>query len=129
MRSPLAEAGFTKAEIRSLSREMGLPTWDKPAQTCLATRFPYRERLTPEKLRRVEKAENLLHSLGLRQLRVRSHGHLARIEIPREDMAHPLSEMTPQIVDQLKGLGYAYVTLDLQGYRTGSMDGMIRREE
>jgi len=129
VRSPLAEAGFTKAEVRALSREMGLPTWDKPAQTCLATRFPYGEQLTLEKLRRVEDAEELLRSLGLRQLRVRSHGHLARIEVPREDMARLLSEMAAEIVGQLQGLGYAYVTLDLQGYRTGSMDEVIGREE
>jgi len=127
VRSPLAEAGLTKAEVRALSREMGLPTWDKPAQTCLATRFPYGEQLTLEKLRRVEDAEELLHSLGLRQLRVRSHDSLARLEVPREDMARLLAEMAPEIVDQLKGLGYAYVTLDLQGYRTGSMDELFRR--
>ncbi len=128
VRSPLAEAGLTKADIRALSREMGLPTWDKPAQPCLATRFPYGEQLTPEKLTRVEEAEEFLRSLGLRQLRVRSHDSLARIEIPREDMVRLLSEMASEIVDRLKGLGYAYVTLDLQGYRTGSMDESLRRE-
>jgi uncharacterized protein len=128
VRSPLAEAGFTKSEVRALSREMGLLTWDKPAQTCLATRFPYGEQLTLEKLSRVEKAENLLHSLGLRQLRVRSHNSLARIEVSKEDIAQLLSERAPEIVDKLKGLGYAYVTLDLQGYRTGSMDELLRRE-
>ena len=127
VRSPLAEAGLTKAEIRSLSREMGLPTWDKPAQTCLATRFPYGEQLTLEKLRRVEEAEEFLRSLGLRQMRVRSHDSLARIEVPREDTAGLLSKMAPEIVDKLKGLGYTYVTLDLEGYRTGSMDEVIRR--
>jgi len=126
VRSPLAEAGLTKAEIRSLSREMGLPTWDKPAQTCLATRFPYGERLTPEKLRRVEEAEEFLHSLGLKQLRVRDHGNMARIEVPREDMTRLLSEPAPKVVDRLKKSGYTYVTLDLEGYRTGSMDEVLK---
>ena len=129
VKSPLAEAGLTKVEVRTLSREMGLPTWDKPAQTCLATRFPYGERLTLEKLRRVEEAEEFLRSLGLRQMRVRSHDALARIEVPREDTAGLLSKMAPEIVDKLKGLGYTYVTLDLEGYRTGSMDEVIRRGE
>ena len=125
VRSPLAEAGLTKAEIRLISKGMGLPTWDKPPQTCLATRFPYGECLTLEKLRRVEEAEGFLHSLGLRQLRVRSHGPLARIEVPREDMAHLLSETPSRIVDKLKELGYTYVTLDLEGYRSGSMDEVL----
>lgn len=128
IRSPLTEAGLTKAEIRALSREMGLPTWDKPAQACLATRFPYGERLTLEKLERVEKAEEFLRSLGFGQLRVRSHGPLARIEVPGEDRARLLKSATP-IVARLKELGYTYVTLDLEGYRSGSMDELLRRGE
>lgn len=124
VRSPLAEARFTKAEIRSLSREMGLPTWNKPAQICLATRFPYGERLTREKLKRVEEAEGFLHSLDLGQVRVRDHGVLTRIEVPGEDMAR-LLELAPRVVDRLKGSGYTYITLDLEGYRTGSMDEVL----
>lgn len=126
VRSPLAEAGLTKAEVRALSQEMGLPTWDKPAGTCLATRFPYGDELTPEKLRRVEKAEQFLYSLGLAQVRVRIHGALARIEVPRHEMAHLVSEMALEIVDRFRELGYTYVTLDLQGYRTGSMDEVLK---
>lgn len=125
VRSPLAEAGLTKTEIRSLSREMGLPTWDKPAQSCLATRFPYGEELTIEKLRRVEEAEDFLHSLGFRIVRVRTHGTLASIEVSRPDMARLLSELTPRIIDKLKSLGYTHVSLDLEGYRTGSMDEVM----
>lgn len=125
VKSPLAEAGFTKAEIRSLSREMGLPTWNKPAQTCLVTRFPYGERLTRERLKRVEEAEGFLHSLDLRQVRVRDHGVLARIEVPAEDMVRLLA-LAPQVVDRLKELGYTYITLDLEGHRTGSMDEILK---
>ena len=127
VRSPLAEAGLTKDEIRALSKEIGLPTWDKPSQTCLATRFPYGECLTLEKLRRVEEAEGFLRSLGLRQLRVRSHGSLVRIEVSREDMAR-LLELAASVVARLKESGYTYVTLDLEGYRSGSMDAILRRE-
>ena len=126
IRSPLAEAGLTKAEIRVLSRKMGLPTWDKPAQACLATRFPYGELLTPEKLRRVEEAEEFLRSLGLGQLRVRSHGLLARIEVSREEMPRLLDE-AGSVVEELKKLGYTYIALDLEGYRTGSMDEPLKR--
>lgn len=126
VRSPLAEAGLTKAEIRALSRQMGLPTWDKPAQACLATRFPYGELLTPEKLRRVEEAEEFLRSLGLGQLRVRTHGLLARIEISRDEMPRLLHE-AGRVVEELKKLGYTYFTLDLEGYRTGSMDEPLKR--
>lgn len=125
VRSPLAEVGLSKAEVRLIAQEMGLPIWNKPAQACLVTRFPYGERLTPEKLKRVERAEAFLRSLGLRQLRVRSHGALARIEVPKGDMARLLSERFLEIVDKLKGLDYTYITLDLEGYRTGSMDEML----
>ena len=125
MKSPLIEAGFTKAEIRSLSREKGLPTWNKPAQTCLVTRFPYGERLTPERLKRVEEAEGFLHSLDFGQVRVRDHGALARIEVPGEDMAR-LLELALRVVGRLKELGYIYITLDLEGHRTGSMDEILK---
>jgi uncharacterized protein len=127
VRSPLVEAGLTKAEIRALSRQMGLPTWDKPAQACLATRFPYGELLTREKLRRVEEAEEFLRSLGLGQLRVRDHHPLARIEVAQKEMFRLLREAA-RIVEELKKLGYTYITLDLEGYRTGSMDEPLKRE-
>jgi len=125
VRSPLAEAGLTKAEIRALSRQMGLPTWDKPAQACLATRFPYGEFLTPEKLGRVEEAEEFLRSLGLGQLRVRSHGPLARVEVSQEEMSRFLHKAS-KVVKKLKELGYTYTTLDLEGYRRGSMDELLK---
>jgi uncharacterized protein len=123
IRSPLREAGLHKAEIRSLSRSLGLPTWDKPSYACLASRFVYGERLTPERLGLVEQAEELLRSLGYRQLRVRLHGDLARIELPEEDipsLAAP--ETRERVYEGLRALGFRYVSLDLRGYRTGSMN-------
>ena len=129
VRSPLAEVGLSKAEVRLISQEMGLPIWNKPAQACLVTRFPYGEHLTREKLKRVERAEAFLRSLGLGQLRVRNHGALARIEVPKGDMARLVSERFLEIVDKLKELDYTYVTLDLEGYRTGSMDEMLKESK
>jgi len=126
VRSPLAEAGLTKDEIRALSRMLGLSTWNQPSQSCLATRFPYGERLTSEKLRRAEEAEVFLHSLGFRELRVRSSGSLARIEVSPEDMSDLLRQ-GPSVVRQLEALGYTYVTMDLRGFRSGSMDEALRR--
>ena len=121
--SPLHEAGLTKAEIRALSREMGLPTSDKPSFACLASRFPYGERITAAGLERVEKAEQWLldAGFGLRQLRVRSHGDMARIEVPSDDIPR-LAARAAEIAAAFKDLGFAYVTLDLLGYRTGSMN-------
>ena len=121
--SPLHEAGLTKAEIRALSREMGLPTSDKPSFACLASRFPYGERITATALERVEKAEQWLldAGLGLTQLRVRSHGGLARIEVPPADIPR-LAARAAEIAAAFKEFGFAYVTLDLRGYRTGSMN-------
>ncbi|MBO4709678.1 MAG: ATP-dependent sacrificial sulfur transferase LarE [Kiritimatiellae bacterium] len=121
--SPLHDVGLTKAEIRALSREMGLPTSDKPSFACLASRFPYGERITVLGLERVEKAEQWLldAGLGLTQLRVRSHGNLARIEVPPADIPR-LAAHAAEIAAAFKGLGFAYVTLDLLGYRTGSMN-------
>ena len=122
VRSPLAEVGLTKAEIRALSREAQLPTWDAPASPCLATRLPYGESLTAEKLRRVAEAEEFLRSLGFGVVRVRTHGSLARIEVPIPKRACLVAEMAPAIVGKLEALGYTHVSLDLRGYRTGSMD-------
>jgi len=123
IRSPLKEAMFTKEDIRRLSKEMNLPTWDKPPYPCLSTRFPYGTRITREKLARVELAEEFLAGFGIKQLRVRVHGDIARIEVPREDMHIFLDEdVSKEIVERFKSLGYTYITFDLQGYRMGSMN-------
>ena len=127
IRSPLREAGLTKAEIRELSHHLGLPTWDKPSYACLASRFVYGEPLSPERLQRVEQAEELLRSLGYRQLRVRLHGDLARIELPPEDIPSLTApETREQVYEGLSKLGFRYVSLDLKGYRTGSMNESLR---
>jgi len=121
--SPLREAGFTKAEIRQLSREMNLPTWDKPSQACLASRFPYGETITREKLKTVEASEQVLLGLGFRQVRVRHHGKLARIEIDQMDMEKLMTPATREIIYlELKKLGFAYVTIDLHGYRVSGSE-------
>ncbi len=124
--SPLHEVGLTKAEIRILSRDMGLPTSDKPSFACLASRFPYGEPITAAGLARVEKAEQWLldSGLGLKQLRVRSHGDLARIEVP-PDAIPRLAARADEIAAAFKEFGFAYVTLDLRGYRTGSMNEVL----
>lgn len=123
VKSPLREAGFTKADIRALSRELGLPTWSKQSNACLATRFPCGTEITAEKLSLVDKAESALSGMGFTQLRVRVHNDIARIEVPAEQIETLLrDENRTSIVDALKELGFAYVTLDLAGYRTGSMD-------
>lgn len=129
VRSPLKEAGLTKGEIRTLSREMDLPAWDKPPQSCLATRFPYGTRTAREELSKVERAEDVLVGLGIKQSRVRVHGDIARIEVPKQDMHVFLDEdISGEIVDRFKALGYTYITLDIQGYRMGSMNEPLRRE-
>lgn len=128
VRSPLREAGFTKADIRELSRELGLPTWDKPSFACLASRFPYGERITRESLGRVGAAEQVLHDLGIRQVRVRHHGDIARIEVGLDDLTKLIQPGSRErIVSELRKLGYLYVTLDLEGYRTGSMNKPLAR--
>ncbi|WP_083768518.1 ATP-dependent sacrificial sulfur transferase LarE [Thermosediminibacter oceani] len=128
--SPLKEAGLTKADIRALSREMGLPTWNKPSFACLASRFPYGERITAEKLSRVERAEDLLRELGFIQYRVRSHGDLARIEVSPDEIDRFFDKtLREKVVSGLKGLGFIYVSLDLAGYRTGSMNEGLEEEE
>jgi uncharacterized protein len=126
IRSPLKEAGFTKPEVRELSKGLGLSTWDKPSFACLASRFPYGEEITPEGLRMVDEAEDFLFGLGFKQVRVRHYQYLARIEILQEEMGRlmegPLRE---KVVSHLKGIGYKYVTLDLQGFRSGSMNEVL----
>jgi uncharacterized protein len=124
VRSPLIEAGLTKAEIRALSRDRGLPTWDKPAMACLSSRIPYGTPVTVEALERIGAAEAFLRSLGLRQLRVRHHDAVARIEVEPQDM-DGLVAHRDEIVARLKELGYRYVTLDLAGFRSGSMNDVL----
>ncbi len=131
VRSPLEEVGLTKADIRALSRRVGLPTWNQPAQTCLATRFPHGTPITRERLERVEAAEVVLREMGFGELRVRDHvdpaaGPIARIEVLREDVARlARPEAAERVVAALRGLGYDYVTLDLGGYRRGGLSGQV----
>lgn len=130
IKSPLREAGLYKWEIRALSRELGLPTWDKPSYACLASRFVYGEEITPEKLSRVEQAEALLLEGGFPQMRVRVHGDLARIEVPPEALPRFLAfSQAGKLPEQLRRLGFSYVTLDLDGYRTGSMNEVLTGRE
>ncbi len=126
VKSPLKEAGLTKEDIRALSREMNLPTWDKPSLACLATRFPYGETITAEKIAAVDDAEQLLRARGFSQVRVRAHGNLARIEVGREQV--PLltdAAVSEEISRLLHARGFLYVAADLDGYATGSMNKMI----
>lgn len=125
VRSPLQEAGITKADVRTLLRHYGLPNWDKPATPCLATRFPYGSAITIAGLQQVALAEAYLRKQGFRQLRVRSHGDLARIEVPVAEMATIMAQ-AGEIVHYLRDTaGFHYVTLDLQGFRSGSMDEVL----
>ncbi len=126
VRSPLVEADLTKDEIRALSRERGLPTWDKPAMACLSSRIPYGTPVTVEALGRIAEAEAYLRSLGLRQLRVRHHGDVARIETD-ESGIELLVANRAAVSKRLKALGYLYVTLDLAGYRSGSLNAALRQ--
>jgi len=126
IRSPLLEAGLTKDEIRKLSKEKGLPTWDKPASPCLASRIPYGIAVTAETLYKIAQGEIYLRSLGLRQLRLRHHGDIARIELDEKDMERVMKvDVRRGIVEHLKKLGYKYITLDLTGYRTGSLNEVL----
>ena len=123
VRSPLDEVNLTKNEIRVLSRDAGLPTWDEPASACLSSRIPYDHEVTDEKLRRIEQAEQSLRALGFRIFRVRHHEEVARIEIARDEMPRALDpDTSAAIVRELKRAGYRFVSLDLQGYRTGSLN-------
>lgn len=127
IRSPLKEAGFTKKEVRKLAQEYGISAANRPSAPCLATRFPYGEELTMEKLRRVERGEECLKGLGLYNVRLRVHGNVARIEADAGDMGK-LLEAGNQVVRKLKELGYTYITLDLEGFRSGSMDEALPPE-
>lgn len=122
-RAPLQEVGLTKEEIRELSRRWGLPTWNKPSFACLSSRFPYGSRITAEKLRIVERAEDFLRENGFRQFRVRHHEQIARIEVPVAEMPRLLEDpLRQQLVAFFKSLGFHYVTVDLAGFRSGSMN-------
>ena len=126
IRSPLKEAGFTKAQVRELSRALGLPTWDKPSFACLASRFPYEEEITEEGLKMVDAAEDYLFGLGFKQVRVRHYGNLARIEVLKEEMARLINgSLREEVVNHRKKIGYRYVTLDLQVFRSGSMNEVL----
>jgi uncharacterized protein len=130
VRSPLRETGFTKEEIRKVSRHMGLPTWDKPAYACLASRIPYGTRIVPETLRRLDEAEGFLKGLGFRQVRVRHHGDIARIEVdPAEIPRLAAPDVRQSVAAKFKELKYLYVTADLDGYRMGSMNAVLDREK
>jgi len=128
VRSPLRDIGFSKAEIRKALKDSGFPSWDKPSSSCLATRIPYGSTITLEKLQRIEQGERFLRDLGVGQVRLRDHGDIARIEVQREDMSLFLDrEFHVKVVERLRNLGYHYVTLDLEGYRTGSMNILSHR--
>ena len=127
VRAPMIEAELWKEEIRALSRELALPTWDKPSFACLSSRFQYGETITPDKLRRIDAAEVFVRSLGFRQFRVRHHDKLARLELPPEEMARLFEDGRHQaLVKRFRELGYLYVTLDLQGFRSGSANEALK---
>ena len=126
VRSPLVETGLSKSDVRELARFLNLPAWDKPSLACLSSRIPYGTRITPDIIETVKTAEDHLRVLGLRQVRVRHHGDIARIEIERDSFGQLLSnEAVEKVTAALKGLGYTYVCLDLEGYRTGSMNAVL----
>jgi len=126
IRSPLKEAMLTKAEVRELSDALGLITWDKPSFACLASRFPYGEEITIEKLKMVDEAESFLFGLGFKQVRVRHHGNLARIEIYPEEIERLMDvTLREKVVEHLKKIGFHYITVDLQGFRSGSMNEVL----
>ena len=130
VRSPLVEAELTKDEIRSLSKDMDLPTWDKPAQACRSSRIPYGTPVSVEALGRIAKAEEFLHGMGIKQLRVRHHGTVARIEVEKADFAILFEdEARKRITEYFRSIGYAYVTMDLDGFRSGSMNEVLKLKD
>jgi len=128
VRSPLLEAGFTKQDIRALARWLGLPIWDKPSFACLSSRFPYGTVITRELLQRVDRAERFLRELGFRSVRARHHDPILRIEVPPEDFPRLIAH-AEAIVVHMRTLGYTYVTLDLEGYRSGKMNDVLSRSD
>ena len=130
VRSPLDDAQLTKSDIRELSRRAGLPTWDEPASACLSSRIPYFTEVTDEKLRMIERAEAALHDLGFRICRVRHHDTIARLELGRDEIARAIEPMMADTIDKrLREVGYAHVTVDLRGYRLGSLNDALRLRE
>ena len=130
VRSPLDDADLTKDDIRELSRRAGLPTWDEPASACLSSRIPYFSEVTDEKLRMIEHAETVLHDLGFRICRVRHHDTIARLELGRDEIARALEPSMAETIDtRLRAIGYAHVTVDLRGYRLGSLNDALRLRE
>ena len=129
VQAPLLDVGLTKAEIRELSRRAGLATWDRPASACLSSRVPYGMPVTVETLSRIERAENALREFGFRQIRVRSHGDLARIEIAPDELPRALqAEMAEALAGRIRETGFTYVTLDLEGYRQGSLNAALKKK-
>jgi len=130
VRHPLVEAGLTKGEIRELSRALGLPTWDRAASPCLSSRFPYGTRITAEGLRQVEQGEQVLHAMGFKVARVRHHGEIARLEVEVEEIGRLLEPVARETVDrELRKLGFRFVTVDLKGFRSGSLnEGVTARQ-
>ena len=129
VRSPLDELGFTKADIREAARQMGLPVWDKPALACLSSRFPYGTAITPEKLTQVNRCERVLRELGFRVYRVRYHDDLARIEVAPDEIERLFQpEVREEILRRFRDAGFTYVSIDLQGYRTGSLNENVRKQ-
>jgi len=130
VRSPFVECSMTKQDIRELSRRAGLPTWDQPASACLSSRIPYGEIVTIEKLSAIDKAEQALRCLGFQQVRVRHHGEIARIEVAPEELPRALDPaLASRIAAEIKALGFRYVAVDLEGYRTGSLNESLKRSE
>jgi uncharacterized protein len=128
--APLLDAGFTKADIRELAREAGLRIWDKPASACLSSRIEYGRPVTKEALEVVEKGEDFLRTLGFHQFRVRHHGDIVRIEIAREELARALDQaMVAEFTRVFKALGFKFVTLDLDGFRSGSMNSLLSADQ
>jgi len=128
VRHPLLEAGLGKQAVRALARELGLAAWDRPADACLASRIPYGERITAEKLRAVAAAEADLHRLGFAECRVRHHGTVARVELPVADLPRATGKVRPRLVAAVAAAGFAYVALDLQGFRSGSLNEVLDRD-
>ncbi len=129
VKAPLVDAGLTKAEIRELSRRAGLSSWDRPASACLSSRIPYGTPVTPETVKTVEQGEEAIRALGFRQFRVRFHGELVRIEVAPDELARALTpEMARAFVQIFKPLGFLYVTVDLEGYRQGSLNAVLAKQ-
>ena len=130
VKSPLREAELTKADIRAISKAMGLPTWSKPAYACLASRFVYGEEITEEKLHMIDRAEQFLIELGFYEERVRIHGNIARIEVPAADITRLASdEIRTKVYEEFKKIGFLFVTLDMRGYRMGSMNETLKKNQ